>query len=182
MEATGERGSGTLGRTLVLNATYEPLSVVSFRRAVVLVLKEKAEIVHEGDEAIRSERLEMRVPSVIRLRRFVRVPYRTRVPLSRRAVFVRDGHRCQYCDGAAESLDHVVPTSRGGEHVWENVVACCRRCNSAKEDRLLHETDLKLSRHPRAPKQTIWVVVAVGRVDPLWAQYLDLDGLAMASA
>ena len=171
-----------MGRALVLNASYEPLSVVSVRRAVVLVLKEKAEVVHEGHGALRSERVSMPIPSVIRLRRFVRVPYRTRVPLTRRAVFVRDGHRCQYCEAGAESIDHVVPTSRGGEHVWENVVACCRRCNSAKQDRLLHETGLHLRHKPVAPKQTLWIVVAVGRVDPAWEQYLDLDGLAIASA
>lgn len=172
----------SVGRALVLNATYEPLSVVSIRRAVVLVLKEKAEVVHEGEAALRSERLTMMAPSVIRLRRYVRVPYRARVPLTRRAVFVRDGHTCQYCGGSAESIDHVVPTSRGGEHVWENVVACCRRCNAAKEDRLLQETSLRLRRRPRAPKQTLWIVVAVGRVEPTWAPYLDLDGLALASA
>lgn len=171
-----------MGRALVLNATYEPLSVVSIRRAVVLVLKEKAEVVHEGDGALHSEHLSVRVPSVIRLRRFVRVPYRARVPLTRRAVFVRDAHECQYCGLHADSIDHVVPTSRGGEHAWENVVACCRRCNSAKEDRLLHETSLRLRRKPVAPKQTLWIVVAVGRVEPSWAQYLDLDGLALASA
>lgn len=176
------RKGGAVGRALVLNATYEPLSVVSVRRAVVLVLKEKAEVVHEGDDALRSERMAMRVPSVIRLRRYVRVPYRATVPLSRRAVFVRDGHQCQYCGAAAESLDHVVPTSRGGPHTWENVVACCRRCNSAKEDRLLEETTLRLQHPPVAPKQTIWIVVAVGRVDPRWEQYLDLEGLALASA
>lgn len=173
-----------MGRALVLNASYEPLSVVSVRRAVVLVLKEKAEVVHEGEGALRSERMAVPVPSVIRLRRYVRVPYRARVPLSRRAVFVRDAHRCQYCGAGAESIDHVVPTSRGGEHVWENVVASCRRCNSAKEDRLLSEVRLTLRRTPVAPKQTLWVVVAVGRVDPAWEQYLDLDldGLAIASA
>lgn len=171
-----------MGRALVLNATYEPLSVISIRRAVVLVLKEKAEVVHEGDGALHSEHLSVPVPSVIRLRRFVRVPYRARAPLTRKAVFVRDGHRCQYCGAAAESIDHVIPSSRGGEHAWENVVACCRRCNTAKEDRLLHETSLTLATKPVAPKQTMWIVVAVGRVEPTWAQYLDLDGLAVASA
>ena len=67
----------------------------------------------------------------------MRVPYRNRVPLSRRAVFARDGHRCQYCNRAAENIDHVVPRSRGGPHTWDNVVASCRACNARKEDRLL---------------------------------------------
>jgi 5-methylcytosine-specific restriction endonuclease McrA len=87
-------------------------------------------------------------------------------------VFVRDGHRCQYCGATAENVDHVIPRSRGGEHVWEHVVASCRPCNAAKEDRLLSETHLKLRRQPFAPKETIWIVVAVGTVDPAWAPYL----------
>jgi len=161
-----------LGRALVLNATYEPLCVVPVRRAVVLVLKEKAEVVHHRDEVMHSERVDFPVPSVIRLVHFVRVPFRARAPLSRRSIFVRDHHRCQYCGAAAENIDHVIPRSRGGEHVWENVVASCRPCNAQKEDRLLKDTHLKLRRAPFAPKETIWIVVAVGTVDPAWHPYL----------
>ena len=106
----------SLGRALMLNASFEPLCVVSARRAVVLVLKEKAEIVARNGAELHSERMTVPVPTVIRLVHFVRVPFRTRVPLSRRAVFARDGHRCQYCSRPAENIDHVVPRSRGGEH------------------------------------------------------------------
>ncbi len=143
-----------MGRALVLNATYEPLCVVPVRRAVILVLKEKAEVLQHRDEELHSERMSLPVPSVIRLVHFVRVPFRARAPLSRRSVFVRDGHRCQYCGATAENIDHVIPRSRGGEHVWENVVASCRPCNAAKEDRLLSETHLALRRPPFAPKET----------------------------
>ena len=115
-----------MGRALLLNASFEPLCVVPMRRAVVLVLKEKAEIVARNGAELHSERVTLPVPSVIRLHHFVRVPYRNRVPLSRRAVFARDGHRCQYCNRAAENIDHVVPRSRGGPHAWDNVVASCR--------------------------------------------------------
>jgi 5-methylcytosine-specific restriction endonuclease McrA len=168
-----------LGRALVLNATYEPLCVVPVRRAVILVLKEKAEVVHEKGDVLRSERMCLPVPSVIRLIHFVRVPYRARAPLSRRSIFVRDNHRCQYCGHPAENIDHVVPRSRGGEHVWENVVASCRRCNAQKEDRLLSETHLALRRAPFAPKETIWVVVAIGTVDPAWEPYLGAAAEAL---
>ena len=119
-----------------------------------------------------AERAAFPEPSVVRLCHYVKVPYVARVALNRRAVFARDGHRCQYCGAAAENIDHVIPRSRGGEHVWENVVASCRPCNAAKEDRLLSETHLKLRRQPFAPKETIWIVVAVGTVDPAWAPYL----------
>ena len=111
--------------TLLLNATYEPLCVVSCRRAVVLVLTQKAIPVEEGDGAFHSVTTAVPVPSVLRLTRYVRVPYRAQVPLTRRAVFARDGGRCVYCGAGATSLDHVVPRSRGGAHTWENVVAWC---------------------------------------------------------
>jgi len=161
-----------LGRALLLNASFEPLCVVPMRRAVVLVLKEKAEIVARNGAVLHSERVQMPVPSVIRLHHFVRVPYRNRVPLSRRAVFARDGHRCQYCNRAAENIDHVVPRSRGGPHAWDNVVASCRACNSRKEDRLLSEVDLRLFRPPREPQASLWVVATAGSIDPAWEPFL----------
>jgi 5-methylcytosine-specific restriction endonuclease McrA len=170
-----------VARSLVLNASYEPLGVVPIRRAVVLVLKSKAEVVHARGEVLHSEHLAFPIPSVIRLSRLVRVPYRARAPLSRRAVFIRDGHRCQYCGTHAESIDHVVPRSRGGQHVWENVVACCKRCNSSKEDRMLSETHLRLAREPMAPQQAIWIAAAAGRVDPDWETYLGLEPAAQSA-
>ncbi|MDZ7734036.1 MAG: HNH endonuclease [Acidimicrobiia bacterium] len=100
-------------RALVLNASYEPLSVVSGRRAVILVLGDKADLVRATGHELHSERLVVALPSVIRLRYYVRVPYRRGIALSRRGVFARDGHRCQYCGSQADSLDHVVPRSRG---------------------------------------------------------------------
>lgn len=161
-----------MGRALLLNASFEPLCVVPIRRAVVLVLKEKAEIISRNGGEVRSERTVLPIPSVIRLVHFVRVPFRSRVPLSRRAVFARDRHRCQYCNRSAENLDHVVPRSRGGEHVWENVVASCRACNARKEDRLLSEAGLSLRRRPVAPHANLWVVATAGTIDPAWTPWL----------
>ena len=161
-----------MSKALVLNATYEPLCVVPVRRAVVLVLKEKAEVLHTADRFLHSERSEMPVPSVIRLTYFVKVPFRARAALNRRAVFARDGGRCQYCGATAENIDHVIPRSRGGTHTWENVVAACRPCNTRKEDRLVHEAGLVLRRRPVAPQELAWIVVAVGTVHPHWEPYL----------
>ncbi|MFP4511899.1 MAG: HNH endonuclease [Acidimicrobiales bacterium] len=169
-----------MGRALVLNASYEPLCVVPARRAVVLVLSEKAEIVHESGDEYRSERLSVAVPSVVRLRYYVRVPYERATALSRRAVFHRDGGRCQYCGGSAESIDHVVPRSRGGSHVWENVVAACRPCNAAKGDRLLAETPMTLRTRPSTPRELSWIIVAVAEVPELWQQYLQPSRLVPA--
>lgn len=160
-------------RALVLNATYEPLSVVSERRAVVLVLRQKADMVESGAAVWHSDRLSVPVPSVIRLRRYVKVPYARRVPLNRRAVFARDASTCQYCTRPAENLDHVVPRSRGGPHTWENVVAACRRCNTAKGNRTPLEAGLELSRRPTAPRRHGWILVTLGTApDPLWHRYL----------
>lgn len=162
-----------MSKALVLNASYEPLCVVSVRRAVVLVLKEKAEVLHSADRVFHSERSQMAVPSVIRLTYFVKVPFRARAALNRRAVFARDGNRCQYCNAPAENIDHVIPRSRGGQHVWENVVAACRPCNTRKEDRLLHEVGFVLRRRPTAPRELTWIIVAVGTVHPHWEPYLQ---------
>ena len=162
-----------VSRALVLNASYEPLCVVPVRRAVVLVLDEKADVLHDTGAVIRSERMRVPVPSVIRLRYFVRVPFRRRASLNRRAVFARDGSRCQYCAEPAESIDHVVPRSRGGQHVWENVVAACRPCNARKRDRLLSESGMVLRRRPTAPRELTWITVAVGTVPTHWEPYLE---------
>ena len=161
-----------MGRSLVLNASYQPLAVVGARRAVVLVLKEKAEVLEANGQVFRSEHLTIPAPSVVRLNYFVHVPFRARAALTRRAVFARDEHRCQYCGSAAENLDHVVPRSRGGEHIWENVVAACRRCNSRKENRLPHEAGLPLRRRPYAPKDAFRL--QIGRLEPEWEGYLRL--------
>src|SRR5215469_5217782 len=151
-------------QALVLNATFEPLCVVSTRRALVLVLDDKAELVHSTGLEFHSERATFDEPSVVRLSHYVKVPFQARVALNRRAVFARDGHRCQYCGDKADSIDHVLPRSRGGRHEWENVVAACRPCNVRKRDRLLEETTMRLARRPVQPRDHSWVVVAVDRV------------------
>jgi 5-methylcytosine-specific restriction endonuclease McrA len=162
-----------MSRALILNVSYEPLCIVSSRRALTLVLDTKAELVSATDRMFHSARAAFAEPSVVRLSYYVKVPYEARVALNRRAVFVRDGHRCQYCDSPAENIDHVVPRSRGGSHSWENVVAACRPCNARKMDRFLHETSMRLLRPPRAPRERIWILAAVGSVRPDWEPYLQ---------
>jgi 5-methylcytosine-specific restriction endonuclease McrA len=160
-----------MGRALVLNASHQPLAVVSARRAVVLVLKDKAEVLVPNGQVFRSEHLELDAPAVLRLRRFVKVPYRVQAPLTRRAVFARDDWTCQYCGAPAENLDHVVPRSRGGTHTWDNVVAACRRCNSRKENRLIHDVGLRLAREPVAPRDGFRL--SLGRLEPEWEPFLS---------
>lgn len=159
---------------LVLNASYEPLSVVSSQRAACLVLADKADVVEGDGTLLRSERLSLPSPSVIRLRYMVRVPYIRRAALSRRAIFARDDHRCQYCGDRADSIDHVVPRSRGGQHTWENVAAACRTCNMSKRDRTPDEAGMRLERPCRAPRATAWVVTSMASIPDTWRRYLAM--------
>ena len=159
-------------RALVLNATFEPLGIVSSRRAVLLVLDTKAELVHTTERVFRAERLTVPEPSVVRLVRYVQVPRHYRVAVNRRTVFARDGSRCQYCGSAAENLDHVIPRSKGGPHTWENVVAACRRCNTRKEDRLPHEAGMVLRSTPVAPRHRVQLLALCGGGSEDWNTYL----------
>ena len=146
-------GSG-MGHVLVLNASYEPLNITTWRRAMVMLLKGKAEgLEHDSRRPIRDDVL---LPTVIRLRQFVRVPYR-QMPLTRRNVFQRDGHRCQYCGCADErlSIDHVIPRSRGGGDVWENVTTACLPCNVRKGNRTPREAGMPLARQPHRPPSSL---------------------------
>ena len=165
---------GTTSATLLLNATYEPLCVVSSRRAIVLVLAEKAEPVDSAAEVVHAATVSLPVPVVVRLTRYVRVPYPAQVPLSRRAVFTRDGQTCVYCGSSATSIDHVVPRSRGGTHTWDNVVAACRRCNHTKADRSLAEMGWVLPHPPRTPTGAAWRLLGSRSVDPRWRTWLGM--------
>ena len=165
---------GTTSATLLLNATYEPLCVVSSRRAIVLVLAEKAEPVDSTEDVVHAALISLPVPIVVRLTRYVRVPFPASVPLSRRAVFTRDGQTCVYCGGSATSIDHVVPRSRGGTHTWDNVVAACRRCNHTKADRSLAEMGWALPHPPRTPIGAAWRLLGARTVDPRWREWLGV--------
>ena len=169
-------------QVLVLNASYEPLNVCSLRRAHVLVFKGKAEVVEELDRPLRSATDTFQWPHVIRLIHYVRVPCMVQRKISRRALFARDNWRCVYCGTAAGrlTLDHVIPRSRGGESVWENVVTSCAPCNLRKGSRLLHEAHMELAHPPKAPAAVLFIRLAAPRVPVRWEQYLAAYGAAAA--
>ncbi|MCW2538916.1 MAG: endonuclease [Frankiales bacterium] len=167
--------------TLVLNASYEPLCVVPIRRAVVLVLTEKAVVVEAGEGMLHSASTAIPIPQVVRLARYVRVPYRRQIPLTRRAVLARDAHRCVYCAVRADTVDHVVPRSRGGRNEWTNVVAACARCNHRKGDRLLGEIGWTLPRPAVQPSATVAVVLGWAKRDPAWDRYLGFEAASHGS-
>jgi 5-methylcytosine-specific restriction endonuclease McrA len=160
-------------RTLVLNAGYEPLAVVSFKRALLLVMNEKATvIVHDEDNPVHGTNGDWVRPSVILLTRYVRTPRVHQVPVSRRGVLRRDEHRCAYCGKSAATIDHVLPRSRGGRDTWENLVACCLRCNNAKGDHTPAEMGWVLRITPRMPHGRGWVVRGFERPLPQWSDFL----------
>ena len=160
-------------RTLVLNAGYEPLAVVSFKRALVLVMNEKATIVAaDAEHPVWGSTGSWDRPSVIILRRYVRIPSGRNVPVSRRGVLRRDAHRCGYCGNSASTIDHVMPRSRGGKDSWENLVACCLGCNNKKGDRTPGEMNWKLRLNPRPPHGMTWLVRGVERAEPDWEEFL----------
>jgi 5-methylcytosine-specific restriction endonuclease McrA len=159
---------------LVLNATFEPINVCTVRRAVVLLLKEKAEVIEHADWMLHAESFTLSRPVVIRLVTYVRVPRDThRRKITRRAVFARDGWACQYC-GSRTSLtvDHVIPRSKGGSSEWENIVASCAPCNRRKGDRLVNQAGMSLRRKPRVPRPEIFIHVASPTIPTAWKAYL----------
>jgi 5-methylcytosine-specific restriction endonuclease McrA len=168
-------------QALVLNATYEPICVVPTRRALMLILDDKAEMLHATDNVFRAARAAFAEPSVVRLCHYVRVPFQARMALNRRAVFARDGHRCQYCGASAENIDHVIPRSKGGPHSWDNVVASCRPCNTRKRDRLLEESGLRLRRRPAVPRERAWILVASGSIRSDWEPYLGRSSTTLSA-
>ncbi|PSO57760.1 MAG: HNH endonuclease [Cyanobacteria bacterium QS_7_48_42] len=162
-----------MGKVLVLNASYEPLNLTSWRRAAILLLKGKAEQLEHNGLYIYAE---FPLPTVIRLRYYVRVPYKE-IPLTRRNILERDSHTCQYCDYRGEqlTLDHVIPRSRGGKDHWDNLVSACVRCNVKKGSRTPKEAQMLLKRQPRRPYSSLHFELArhlQGDRNQEWKKYV----------
>tara|TARA_B100001250_G_scaffold164409_1_gene141399 strand:+ start:3130 stop:3642 length:513 start_codon:yes stop_codon:yes gene_type:complete len=160
-------------RTLILNSTFQPLSVASAKRSISLLLAKKINVIKESKYEIRSENKIIKIPKVALLTYYVKAPYSRRVALNRSNIFIRDFYTCQYCGNNAESIDHIIPKSKGGEHEWSNVVACCKKCNLTKADKLLNQSILKLKKFPIKPEGNFWIKTIIGsNPDPEWSEYL----------
>lgn len=158
--------------TLVLNASYEPLRVVSWHRAVVLVLDGDAEVISESEEPVRSQYLWINKPSVVKLKHYVTLPWKAKIPLNRRTLSIRDNHQCQVsdCTRSGTTIDHIIPRSRKGKHEWTNVVLMCGKCNAKKADSLLSEIGWTLKKEPTIPRGQL--IVGLLDVDPAWRPHL----------
>ena len=162
---------------LVLNASFEPINVCAARRALVLLLKGVASVEEQSTAQVHSSRHTLRVPSVIRLLEYRRIPHQTRA-LSRKNILLRDRYTCQYCHKTLPSseltLDHVMPRSRKGESSWENLVACCIGCNNRKGNRTPEEANMRLARMPRpfSLHTSRHLMRMLAKSDDQWRKYL----------
>lgn len=165
-------------RTLVLNAGYEPLQLVSWQKAVSLLFLAKAEVVAEHRETIRTVSREYTLPSVIRLKRYVKVIKRIGLATcTRKNVLLRDKHQCQYCGAqcrpATVTIDHIIPRSKGGGSTWANLVAACHICNRRKGSKLLSEAGMKLRKIPKSPAWRELLDEPKFEVQEDWLEYLE---------
>jgi len=163
---------------LVLNSDYEPLNVCHTRRALVLVILGKAEVLHARSHSLAVVKGTYPAPSVVKLRHHVKRPL-PELKLSRRTVFARDNYTCQYCGLATRELtiDHVIPKRLGGHTVWDNVVAACRKCNTRKSDKPLEHSGLRLKRAPGRPRYVPFISLTkylAGRKNEVWRDYLPV--------
>jgi 5-methylcytosine-specific restriction endonuclease McrA len=176
-EATPEPNRvGLHGEVLVLNSDFQPLNVCNLRRAILLICLGKVEVLHHGPARVRTFDGEIASPSVIKLRQHVKRPI-PQLRLSRRGVFARDGYSCQYCGTTSKDLtiDHVVPRRLGGGSTWENLVCCCRRCNTKKGDKTLSASGMQLKRPPRRPRYIPYISLTKyvqGSKNDVWRDYL----------
>ncbi len=168
-----------MGDVLVLNASYEPLNVVSVKRAVILLLKEKAELVEAAEAKLRSESFSLPVPLVIRLVYFVKIPRRISLPVTRRGILSRDNYTCQYCGVMPPrkelTVDHIIPRSRGGKTTWENVVTACQKCNGRKGSRTPDEAHMKLRAQPKRPRYLAIAALSSTEARKVWGKYILWD-------
>jgi 5-methylcytosine-specific restriction endonuclease McrA len=162
---------------LVLNQNYEPLSVCSARRAIILLFLGKAEMIetHDGLK-VKSVLQAIPLPSVVRLDRYIKAP-RKRILLTRKNVLIRDNHTCCYCGATrgAMTVDHIIPKNLGGAESWENLVCACEKCNNRKGDRTLTQAGMALLRKPTRPNHITYIQRFVGVSDTRWKQYLFME-------
>ncbi len=165
---------------LVLNSDYEPINICNMRRAIGLIYLGKVDVLHSDSITVHSATTALVSPSVVRLKYHIRRPM-PRLRLSRRSIFARDGYTCQYCGHTGKDLtiDHVIPRRLGGRTDWENLVCCCRKCNTKKGDKSLQQVGFALARQPRRPKWIPFVSLTKfvdGSQNKVWRDYLPNFG------
>jgi len=164
-----------MSQCILLNADYSFMNVVDWKRALKLVVNQKATVLSYSERRILgAEGLVMRIPAVMKLIKLIRSVYRARVPFSKRNVLIRDGFTCAYCGtkGSKMTMDHIIPRSKGGGSSFENCVACCRRCNTLKGNRTPSEAHMYLQIRPKQPTISEFLRLRLKRmgIHDLWEQ------------
>ena len=164
-------------KVLLLNQSYQPLMTLGAKRAIILSFTEKVEVLERYKDEVRSINLSIFLPSVIRLKDYVRFN-KKKIPLNRRNILKRDNYICQYCNskGHFMTIDHIVPKHKGGHHSWENLVAACDPCNTQKGNKLLKDIDMKLLKRPKAPSFLFNIQKELSNSQNSWKPYLFMKG------
>ena len=164
-------------KVLLLNQSYQPLMTLGAKRAIILSFTEKVEVLERYADEVRSINLSIFIPSVIRLKDYVRFN-KKRIPLSRKNILKRDNYICQYCNSKSHfmTIDHIIPKDKGGRDLWENLVAACVPCNTKKGNKLLKDMDIKLSKKPKAPSFLFNIQKELSNSQNSWKPYLFMKG------
>jgi len=171
-----------MGHALVLNASFEPLLIVTWQRAIQLLFQGKVEVIEESDQEVRSVRVSIRVPAVLRLLHYVPLKKKRQlVRFSRSNIFLRDHHTCQYCGGKFNkthlTLDHVIPVVQGGQKSWQNIVTACKQCNQRKGGRTPAQAGMQLIRKPQQPSwlPSLNLQFGLAKTPERWKLYLNVQ-------
>lgn len=173
-EQYGIQNGALNAKVLLLNQSYEPLSICNVRKALILIVLGKADcVIEKENKYVHSVSQKFPWPSIIRLNSFIRVPYK-KIILTRKNILRRDNHKCGYC-GRSDitlTLDHIVPKCKGGPDTWENLVAACIKCNNRKGNQSIEQAGMKLSIKPYTPNHIMFMKNSIGRIDEKWKSYL----------
>lgn len=165
-------------QTLLLNATYEPVKVIDWQRAMCLLTRGRVEVLETHDREARSVSFTFKIPAVVRLLRYVKIRRSEHVPFTRANIYARDGYQCQYCGEQFQSedltFDHVIPVSQGGTKSWDNIVSACVDCNRSKGNRTPEQAGMTLAMPPRRPPSIIALRLSIGlrKAPKSWFEYL----------
>lgn len=163
-------------KVLLLNASYEPVGIISGKKAILMLLTDKVDYINKSKFYINSEKLNIALPIIVRLKSYIYLK-RRRISLTRKNIFKRDDHKCQYCGVNASSLtiDHVVPKNKGGKDTWENLVSACVKCNLLKADYNLKDINMNLINKPKRPHFLIYMQGYVNNEYSSWKPYLYMS-------
>ena len=163
-------------KVLLLNSSYEPMTIVNGRKAILMMLSEKVDSIEKTEYYINSENLKLILPSVIKLKSYIYLKTKN-IPLTRKNIIERDNYTCQYCGKYSKNItiDHIIPKVRNGKDSWENLVSACIKCNLNKGNKLISQTNMKLLKKPGKPSYIYQLQTHANKGNKSWKPYLFMD-------